>query len=204
MPVCLRNVAGLLYLSCYNKYGVIIMTGGSAMLIATIMSAFATTPAVEAQMLMPEKSSNCCNENAINHEAIIKALIERQSQISSLLTDFRTHYHLICEASSLIEPSAYENLRCLDLVSRGISEYLKDILARSGDSIKTLHGVDVYNQFRNVVASHGQLRKNISNIYAAYNEHLGLNEIVEVTHFTPSKDFILAAFQASESVYGTH
>lgn len=174
------------------------------MLIATIMSAFATTPAVEAQMLMPEMYSDCCSENAINHEAIIKALIERQSQISSLLKDFRTHYHLICEDSSLIEPSIYDNLRSLDLASRGISEYLKDILEKSGDSIKKLHGKDIYDQFRNVVASHGQLRKNISNIYATYNEHLGINEIVEATNFTPSKDFILAAFKASEKVYGTH
>jgi hypothetical protein len=180
------------------------MKGGSAMLIATIMSAFASTPVAEAQMLVTKPSTVCEANNTDKIAHALTCLDNRKQELTRILTNFRKYYYDICNNENLVDLSEYENLKSLDLYSRGMSEFMKGILTKEATHIKSEYGEEVFQAFRHLVATHGQVRKNISNIIAVYEDKNGMVETLHNTDSTPTKEFITAAFQVSDKIYNTH
>jgi hypothetical protein len=181
------------------------MKGGTAMLVATIMTTLAA-PIAEAEMLSI-KTNTCFKSAASKTDKVQHALTtieQRKIQLDSLLADMRQHYYDISYDESLVDLSEYENVFNLELAARGIGELLKSILRKEEIHITTEYGNDVYQSFRHLVAAHGQVRKNMSNILAVYENMQGMVENVDQTAFTPSKEFFTAAFEISEKVYNTH
>ncbi|QDE32412.1 hypothetical protein [Shewanella polaris] len=181
------------------------MKGGTAMLVATIMTTL-TAPTAEAEMLSTK--ANTCFETLANKvdktQHALKTLEQRKVQLDELLANFRQYYYDISNDANLVDLNEYENIFNLDLTARGIGELLKGILKKEELHIKAEYGNDVYQSFRHLVATHGQVRKNMSNILSVYKNMQGMVETVEQTAFTPTKEFFTAAFEVSENVYNTH
>lgn len=178
------------------------MKGGSAMLVATIMSAFSSNPAVEASMLVT-KPSVICKEDCVNTDVLV-SLEARKDELYAILKDFRQHYYDLCYDVESIDLNQYENLKSLELTSRGMSEYMKGILSNEAESIKIEYGENVYESFRHLVATYNQLRKNISNVLALFEDKRGKVETLNNTEFEPTIEFITAAYSASEAIYNNH
>lgn len=182
------------------------MKGGSAMLIATIMSAFASTPTVEASMLA-SKQHTVCNrhcEDVTSATSVLSSIESRREELACILKSFREHHYNLCNDIETVDHSQYEQLKNLELFSRGMSEFMKGVLVNEADSIKEEHGDEVYESFRHLVAIHGQVRKNISNIVAFYKDKMGEVETINNSAFEPTEQFITAAYQVSENLYPTH
>lgn len=178
------------------------MKGGSAMLIATIIaSAFgATTANVEASML---SNTSVAAENC-HKNSPYKILECRIHELSKILLDFKQYHYDMCNGDQAIEAEEYQNLLNLESTLKGYSGLMKSFFAKTGEKVRTEHGEEGYLLLRKVVATYGQLYKVISNVAAFYAEQLGDVEIITDTHFTPSKEFWLAAVDASNKVYGRH
>ncbi len=178
------------------------MKGGSAMLIATIMSAFSSTPVVEAKMLVTNTTVN--SSSLLSSSEVLAQLESRKQEASDILADFRVYYYNLCNGIDAVDLEQFENLKSLELYTRGMNEFMKAVLIEHSDAIKHTHGEKVYDAFRHIVATQGQIRKNISNILALYYEQQGLVETIIGTAFEPTKEFITAAYQVSENLYSTH
>lgn len=172
------------------------------MLVATIMSAFSSNPVAEASMLVT-KPSIICKKDCVNTN-VLASIEARKDELNAILKDFRQHYYDLSYNAELIDLGQYENLKSLELTSRGMSEFMKGILNKEAGSIKNEYGEDVYEAFRHLVATHNQVRKNISNVLALYEDKLGKVETLNNTEFEPTIEFITAAYSASEAIYNTH
>ncbi|MBU1393019.1 hypothetical protein KO533_21770 [Shewanella sp. NKUCC05_KAH] len=182
------------------------MKGGSAMLIATIMSAFSSTPTVEASMLVSKPNAICNRhcDNVASASSVLSSIESRREELTCILKSFREHYYNLCNDVETVDHNEYDQLKNLELFSRGMSEFMKGVLTNEADSIKIEHGEEVYDSFRHLVAIHGQVRKNISNILALYKDEMGEVETIHNTEFEPTEEFIAAAYQVSENLYHTH
>jgi len=178
------------------------MKGGSAMLIATIISsAFGITTAnVEASML---SNTGVVAENC-HKNSTYKNLECRIHELGKVLLDFKQYYYDLCNGAQVIEEAEYQNLLDLESTLKGYSRLMKSFFTKTGEEVRLEHGEEGYLLLRKVVATYGQLYKVISNVAAFYAEQLGDVEIITDTHFTPSKEFWLAAVDASNKVYGRH
>jgi hypothetical protein len=178
------------------------MKGGSAMLIATVISSTFSATSVEANMLtIPSASAILDVSKSTEAQQKLNSRIE---QLGAILLNFKQYHYDICENKEAIEPDQYQDLLDLEITMGAHSRQMKKFFYQEGERVRLMHGEDGYQSLRKVTAAYAQLHKVISNVTAFYAEQLGLVEVISNTHFTPTKEFWLAATQAGNKAYGRH
>ncbi|MGL5027982.1 MAG: hypothetical protein ACRC6P_18700 [Shewanella oncorhynchi] len=171
------------------------------MLIATIIAAAFSTNNVEASLLSSPKIEIMDCKQLKCPEMV--ALADCVKQIEEVLFGFRTYYYDICHGGDL-SLDQYSKLVSLESIWKGRSELSKTFWQEHSEQIKLGAGNDAYDLLRKSVVANVQLHRVIENVTAFYAEQLGLIEIVDETHFSPTAEFWQAATDASNQVYGRH
>lgn len=181
------------------------MNGGTAIMMLTtvIASAFSTSPVNELNMLNVS-SCNAQVKELNSQEDVIKAIENRQVQLDELLFEIRDYYSLLSQDYSLFVEGQADDLRMLDLSLRGQSEYLKKFWRDYNETIVIHHGELVHKNFRKMVGSFAQLRKNVSNIVKLNSTIKGEVKLVAKTAFKPNSHFFKAAVLATAEAYNIH
>jgi hypothetical protein len=180
--------------------GVIIMIGGAAMVLATIISnTFSAVPVEEFSVLSTMESHSKIQLSSLKNDELSKKLQARQKQLDKILLELKQVYFDVCESNEM-EMGDLEELGYLELALRGQSEYLKKIWRDHHESIVTLHGEDVYNVFRNIVGTVGQIRKNVTNILSVEDSL----QITDDNNFKPTAAFAELASMTSQENFNYH
>tara|TARA_Y100000780_G_C13647722_1_gene403208 strand:- start:87 stop:626 length:540 start_codon:yes stop_codon:yes gene_type:complete len=179
------------------------MIKGTVMLLATLVSsAFSVNASEEVSMLIPSKSV----ATDLNVNGIYSRLEDKIIQLDKTLLQARQVYFDLANADKIENDALvnFDDLVSLDLTLRGTSEYLKRNWTLYNEDILNEHGSAVHQNFKDLVAKFGQLRKNISNICKVIEN--SFNEIQPKTNnsFSPSEDFFIAANKVTNEILNIH
>jgi hypothetical protein len=196
----LNNVELFLTLAIF---GVIIMIGGTTMVLATVIPktyhTFSTVSVEKFSTSLTMESHSNTRLFNLDNDALLKKLLARQGQLNKALLELKQVYFDVCENSE-IEIGSLGELNCLELTLLAQSEYLKKIWREHNKSIIRLHGENIYNVFKNIVGTVGQIRKNVSNILRTKSSPKLIGDV----QFKPSAAFAELASQTSQKNFNYH
>lgn len=179
------------------------MLKGTVMLLATLVSsAFSVNASEEVSILIPSKSM----ATNLNANDISIRLGEKIIQLEKTLLQARQVYFDLSN-TDIIDKDAltsFEDLTSLDLALRGMSEYLKRNWKLYNEDILSEHGAIVHQNFKDLVAKFGQLRKNISNICRVIESSKKEAKGNTSSAFIPTDNFFTAANKVSSEILNIH
>jgi hypothetical protein len=180
------------------------MIGGTAMVLATIISnTFSATAVDEFNVLLDMESNKTIqlpNSVDLTKAALLEKLIANQIKLNTVLLELRQVYFNLTEQGVVAFEEDLENLGNLELSLRGQSEYYKKLWRDYQGDIIPQYGKEVYNVFRNIVATVGQIRKNVSNIVSIQSPVQITNDV----QFEPSVAFTKLASKISQNTFNYH
>lgn len=174
------------------------------MVLATIISnTFSATAVDEFNVLLDMESNKTIQSPSsgdLAKAALLEKLMANQVKLNKVLLDLRQVYFNLTEESGKAIDEDLENLRSLELSLRGQSEYYKKLWRDYQGDIVPQYGQDVYNVFRNIVGTVGQIRKNVSNIVSTQSPV----QMTNVAQFEPSATFAKLASKISQNTFNYH
>jgi len=180
------------------------MIGGTAMVLATIISnTFAATAVEEFNVLLDMESSKTIqlpNSGDLDKVALLNKLTANQVKLNKSLLELKQVYFDLSEEGGQTIEEDLENLANLEMSLRGLSEYYKKLWRDYQGDIIPQYGKEVYNVFRSIVGTVGQIRKNVSNILSIQSPV----QITNDTQFEPSAAFSKLASKISQNTFNYH